>query len=168
MAIHVLFGWLRVVTHHRWAGSGPQLPRTSSAAVWRVRAGRLPNGVPPFGHADFGQADEVDELAETGQAAERGGRGARLSDLLEYVPHGGGCREQRADGEDDDAVAKFLQAGEADRRGLAAFGPVEKQRDSREGARSLRDLVLAGQCLDEQGVRACRQVQPGTRDSSLE
>src|SRR5690349_4757043 len=61
--------------------------------VRRLGVSGLRDGVPLLGHADFGQADEVDELAEAGQAAERGGRGACLRDLPEYAPHGGGRRE---------------------------------------------------------------------------
>ena len=48
--------------------------RRAAGVLWRGRGFR--DGVAPLGRADLGQADEVYELAEAGQAAERGGWGA--------------------------------------------------------------------------------------------
>ncbi len=103
-----------------------------SRAMWRCSASRTSR-----------QPDEVQELAERRQLAH--GPPAGVPDRAispQHPAHRRGGREQRADREDDDPVAQLPQPVQADRRGLAALGPVEQQRHVREGPGGLGGLVL--------------------------
>src|SRR4029077_15508073 len=99
------------------ASSRLTLDRSNVAAIrtsgpWPRRRGL--DRVPLFGLAHLGQPDEIHELRERGQFLHRRGGRARPGDLLQYLPHGPGRRQQRANGEDNDPVSQLLHAVQAD------------------------------------------------------
>src|ERR1022692_1791679 len=125
-------------------------------------------GVPLLDLAHLGQPDEIRELAERRQRIHCRSRRPRLGDLLQYPPHRGRRRQQRADGKDDDPVSHLLEALQADRRRLAAFRPVEEQRHAGEGPGGLLRFRLGHDRFDEQHVRPGLAVHPAALEGSLQ
>src|SRR5258708_10267531 len=113
-------------------------------------------GVPLLDLAHLGQPDEISELAEAGHVAQDCGWGPGRGDLLQYPAHAGRRRQKRANREDDNAVTECAQPGKADRRRLAAFGPVEEQRHAGKSPNGFGRLRLAAYGLHAQALRAGR------------